>query len=326
MRKIKLRLSAWIITLAMVFSVIPTSVFAQNAPFLPDESLNSIDDGSLSDQTTELYACFNNLIADEDYVVVVSRSASLPLDSSNLIYITQTTVPSSGTLEVPFLYDDASEIAYVAACRRDIALTGHSISVTHGTASLQNAAPGATVTITADRRDGYKFSRWSVLQGDVSLVDESKETTTFVMGSTDVRIEAVYSSDDSKPSEVKKDDGNAGVAILIGVGVVAAVAIAAGVILTQPVDVQARVELPTHEPASQVNIALLKNGNIVVQTATDETGSFNCKVQRGNYEVLVSYTDAVTGQFVSQTFSIKAPSKGVVLSLAENESNESFVQ
>lgn len=104
--------------------------------------------------------------------------------------------------------------------------------------------------------------------------------------------------------------GGGGAAVILGVGV--AVAITAGVILTMPVDVQGRVELADHAAVPGAKVSLLKNGKVVTQTTADASGHFSLNAKRGDYELTVVYTDA-NGQFVQKTSSIKAPTKGFVV-------------
>ena len=66
------------------------------------------------------------------------------------------------------------------------------VVVTNGTASPNQAAYGATVTITADDIQGKVFSGWTVESGDVTLADSSDKTTSFTMGAKAVKIRADY--------------------------------------------------------------------------------------------------------------------------------------
>lgn len=66
------------------------------------------------------------------------------------------------------------------------------VVVTNGTASPNQAAYGATVTITADNIQGKVFSGWTVESGGVTLADSSAKTTTFTMGAKAVEIRANY--------------------------------------------------------------------------------------------------------------------------------------
>ena len=60
------------------------------------------------------------------------------------------------------------------------------------TASPNQAAYGATVTITADDIHGKVFSGWTVESGGVTLADSSAKTTAFTMGAKAVEIRANY--------------------------------------------------------------------------------------------------------------------------------------
>lgn len=57
---------------------------------------------------------------------------------------------------------------------------------------------GDKVTLTQKAKDGYKFVKYNVLEGDVEIAEDG----TFVMGAQNVRIEAVY----EKVAKPKKDE------------------------------------------------------------------------------------------------------------------------
>lgn len=126
-----------------------------------------------------------------------------------------------------------------------------------------------------------------------------------------------YTFDDTPVTPGGGDSGSGGgggdgggAAVILGLG--AAAAITAGIVLTMPVDVQGRVELADHAAVPGAKVSLLKNGNVVTQTTADESGHFSLKAKRGDYELTVVYTDA-NGQFVQKTTRIKAPAKDFVV-------------
>ena len=51
---------------------------------------------------------------------------------------------------------------------------------------------GATVTITADGKSGYRFDHWEIVSGNVTLTDANRSETTFTMPAGNVEIAAVY--------------------------------------------------------------------------------------------------------------------------------------
>lgn len=51
---------------------------------------------------------------------------------------------------------------------------------------------GATVTITADGKSGYRFDHWEIVSGNVTLTDANRSETTFTMLAGNVEIAAVY--------------------------------------------------------------------------------------------------------------------------------------
>ena len=89
---------------------------------------------------------------------------------------------------------------------RSPAATGYTVTVIKGTASVAAGTPitdkieqNTVVTVTADAPEtGKVFDKWVVLEGNVTLADATKATTTFTMPGNDVKIEATYK--DAPPS------------------------------------------------------------------------------------------------------------------------------
>ncbi len=81
---------------------------------------NSITTGTASTSDSKFQATFADAKAGKEYVVLVSRSGSDPLNADNLIYINQITADADGELTVPFITAaDAAEMTYVVACAQD---------------------------------------------------------------------------------------------------------------------------------------------------------------------------------------------------------------
>lgn len=97
---------------------------------------------------------------------------------------------------------DCGETRFV----RSSAATEFTVTVIKGTASLAAGTPitdkiaqNTVVTITADAPEAGKvFDKWVVLEGNVTLADATKATTTFTMPGNDVKLEATYK--DAPPS------------------------------------------------------------------------------------------------------------------------------
>ena len=89
---------------------------------------------------------------------------------------------------------------------RNPAATEYTVTVIKGTASVAAGTPitdkiaqNTVVTVTADAPEtGKVFDKWVVLEGNVTLADATKATTTFTMPGNDVKIEATYK--DAPPS------------------------------------------------------------------------------------------------------------------------------
>ena len=83
---------------------------------------------------------------------------------------------------------------------------GYTVTVIKGTASVaagtlitDKIAQNTVVTVTADAPEAGKvFDKWVVLEGNVTLADATKATTTFTMPASAVKIEATYK--DAPPS------------------------------------------------------------------------------------------------------------------------------
>ena len=100
------------------------------------------------------------------------------------------------------------------------------------------------------------------------------------------------------------------ISVLIGVG--AAAAITAGVIMMSPVEIKGRVVMTDQAAVPGAKISLLREGKVVAQTTADENGSFSLKAKRGSYELTAAYTTA-DGQLIYKTIDIKAPAKDLTV-------------
>ena len=97
---------------------------------------------------------------------------------------------------------DCGETRFV----RNSAATEYTVTVIKGTASVTAGTPitdkieqNTVVTVTADAPEtGKVFDKWVVLEGNVTLADATKATTTFTMPGNDVKLEATYK--DAPPS------------------------------------------------------------------------------------------------------------------------------
>ena len=119
-------------------------------------------------------------------------------------------------------------------------------------------------------------------------------------------------SDTTKPSTPEQSSpsgggGGAIVAVVLIGG--AAAAVTAGVILMMPVEVSGVAQLGDGNVLANANVQLMKDGQQVAQTTTDESGHFAMEVKRGEYQLNVITTNPETGEQVVRTTSIKAPAK-----------------
>lgn len=167
--------------------------------------------------------------------------------------------------------------------------------------------------------DGHTEIIWYGEEGYDALTDGSVKLihpTTGVITLTDgsqiypIGYEAPDSEASSAPTtsstiESGSADGAAAI-LLLGVGAIAATVT---VILMLPVEVSGTFVDQNGEAVANALISVQKNGVEVAQTMTDTNGFYSIKVRRGNYELVVSYTEPVTGQNVEQRTWIKAPEK-----------------
>ena len=80
----------------------------------------------------------------------------------------------------------------ISAIYRDKPVETHTVSIRHGEGA-GTYSPGDTVIIKAQTAlEGERFKEWNVSAGNVTLTDKGAEQTSFVMGSEDVSINAVY--------------------------------------------------------------------------------------------------------------------------------------
>ena len=95
--------------------------------------------------------------------------------------------------------------------------------------------------------------------------------------------------------------------VLIGGAAIAAVT--AGVILMMPVEVSGVAQLSDGAVLANAAVQLMKDGQQVAQTTTDESGRFALEVKRGEYTLNVITTNPETGEQIVRTTSVKAPAK-----------------
>lgn len=97
---------------------------------------------------------------------------------------------------------DCGETRFVknsAATEFTVTVIKGTASVAAGTLNTDKIAQNTVVTVTADAPEtGKVFDKWVVLEGNVTLADVTKATTTFTMPGNDVKLEATYK--DAPPS------------------------------------------------------------------------------------------------------------------------------
>ena len=73
----------------------------------------------------------------------------------------------------------------------------YNIAVTNdgnGTASASatSGIKGTNITLTATPNEGYKFAKWEVVSGGITLADASSATTTFTIGTSNIEVKATF--------------------------------------------------------------------------------------------------------------------------------------
>ena len=99
----------------------------------------------------------------------------------------------------------ANDVTIEAECAEN-PVESYTLTVIKGTATVAAGTPitdkieqNTVVTVTADAPEAGKvFDKWVVLEGNVTLTDAAKATTTFTMPANDVKLEATYK--DATPS------------------------------------------------------------------------------------------------------------------------------
>lgn len=123
--------------------------------------------------------------AEHTWIWVVDQEAALNQPGKQHEECTGCHAKRSENTEIPALRDYA------------VTVTGGAATVATGT-TITRAKEGVEVTVTAQAPDGKHFVKWVVKAGGVTLANETSATTTFIMPSNDVKIEATYK--DASPS------------------------------------------------------------------------------------------------------------------------------
>ena len=113
----------------------------------------------------------------------------------------------------------------------------------------------------------------------------------------------------STPEQPSSSGGGSGAIVAVVLIGGAAAAVTAGVILMMPVEVSGVAQLGDGNVLANANVQLMKDGQQVAQTTTDESGHFALEVKRGEYQMNVTTVNPETGEQNVRTASVKAPAK-----------------
>lgn len=125
--------------------------------------------------------------AEHTWVWVVDQEAALGQPGKQHEECTGCHAKRNENTEIPALRDYA------------VTVTGGTATVAAGTPITDKIEQNTVVTVTANAPEtGKVFDKWVVLEGNVTLADVTKATTTFTMPANDVKLEATYK--DASPS------------------------------------------------------------------------------------------------------------------------------
>lgn len=113
----------------------------------------------------------------------------------------------------------------------------------------------------------------------------------------------------STPEQPSSSGGGGGAIVAVVLIGGAAAAVTAGVILMMPVEVSGVAQLGDGSVLANATLQLMKDGQPVAQTTTDESGHFAVEVKRGEYQMNVTTVNPETGEQSVRTASVKAPAK-----------------
>ena len=137
--------------------------------------------------------------AEHTWVWVVDQEAALNQPGKQHEECTGCHAKHSENTEIPALRDYA------------VTVTGGTATVAAGT-SITHAMEGVEVTVTAQVPDGMYFVKWVVKAGGVTLANETSATTTFIMPTNDVTIEAEIAENPVESYKLTVIKGTASVA------------------------------------------------------------------------------------------------------------------
>jgi uncharacterized repeat protein (TIGR02543 family) len=163
----------------------------------PDDS---IYEGSQK-VTLSLETPMRSVPGAEIWYCVKKADGTQPAASDYKLYTESFTVDAAAGDQQVFAYTKVGERRTSADVYDYLFVQKHSVTVTGGKATdaagkaITSALEGTKVTVTADApAEGKTFKAWEVTEGDVQLADASAASTTFVVGSKDVKVTATYAA------------------------------------------------------------------------------------------------------------------------------------
>ena len=203
--------------------------------------------------------------AEHTWVWVVDQEAALNQPGKQHEECTGCHAKRSENTEIPALRDYA------------VTVTGGTATVAAGT-PITRAMAGVEVTVTAQAPDGTHFVKWVVKAGGVTLANETSATTTFIMPTNDVTIEAEFAENPVESYTLTVIKGTASVA--------------AGTPITDKIEQNTVVTITADAPETGkvFDKWVVLEGNVTLTDATKATTTFTMP---GNaVKIEATYKDA----------------------------------
>lgn len=165
------------------------------------------------DTTTELHQLGGNVEVKVPYAGAVPAGKSVVVcylsDDGNVTYVRATY--DEETRQICFNTNHFSHYA--------LFVSGDPVVIVESGSGSGLYKKGATVTITADEKSGYRFDKWVVVSPEtIMLADTFNATTTFVMPAEDVELKATYTQTGSESGGGSSGGGSASYAVSVDSG------------------------------------------------------------------------------------------------------------
>lgn len=167
------------------------------------DDIEDISDVDFSDDpvfTEEGYAIYNSAYVDSfiqwlhddtQKTLQLTRRISIPVGILGEVqWDIDYNIVDGESIKITFNWEQLANHTVVPPTEHTVTVTddGHG----SGTATPNKGDRGKTISITATASSGYHFKEWQVVSGDVTLASSTSATTTFVVGTENVIVKAVF--------------------------------------------------------------------------------------------------------------------------------------